>query len=1222
MNLEVINVTNQNGGAVTLGLATASQAQEVNNVNSTTGSTTTISNIAASATTLGVYNIDGSRTIFNYNSTVGAQETDLVIDGVTQVAAIHQVDLNGVETVNVQSNGGQANSIQLYADAATTLTISGDQDIYVNNTAIGNTTVNVSLVDATQANGDVHVGMSNQTGVSPSTNISVLGGAGDDQFDLGLVTSSNLSVDGGLGSDLINLYDPIGAGTSLTVGDTIVGGLGQEDELQSSSAGLAGTYTNISGIEKVSSGDALANDVTLSNIQAGIQTVELNGGTSLSNAAATRTITFDAGVAGTVQLNQAMAVGATASDLTVAVAGSGLTDSVTIANNNANGVNVFASTTNVARNLAATGVETLNVDTGSGVFTAQTIGTIGVTGSVGATTAETVNFSGDNTVAVGAITADIINASGLTAINGTVFNMTAAAAGAATITGSGGNDVLTGGAGAVANSIEGGAGNDIITGGAGNDHLHGGAGADSITASTGADHIEGGEANDRVVFATAGDLTTADTVDGGVGTNTLVATAIDLTTNAALPAASNLAGLNRVTNIQTVEVTGVGAAAASNNVNVNAVSSGINTVNTVAVTGGTASTFTFNSGASTLNLGTGAVAAALGAATTLVAAGSGAADALTIVKNSTNNENVLGGQALTVTGIETLNINSGSTAVALAQSTGAISLTATGTNPAASINVTGANVLTLGAVTNAGTGLLTIDASGMTAQAAGTTTFTLTAPVTTGGTVSVIGTAGQDVLNGDANDKNTIYGGAGVDTINGGSNNDYLDGGTGIDTITTNGGNDTVIAGDGNDVIDATAAAGTVSILGGAGNDTVNIGATLNSGDVLDGGEGVNIFRQSTALIASFGGVTNFSTLQLDAAMTQNLALFTGTTFSELDLSAAGAFTLSNVADGTQVDGLNKSTITAVTHASNTTTNTLSIGGLTAGGSTVAVTANDTDTLTFNAGHVAAGSALTITGLNAIDASQINVTGVANQDITVAIDGAATGFGNTAQTVTIDASGNTGTFTWDGSLVTLSRQAVTGSANAVNDIQTGAAADTITGGVGSDTIVGGAGGDTINVSTGAADVVLYTVASQSAVITSVATGQVYTGIDLVSGEAAGDVLSFLAAAVSAGGAYTSGAAGAVANNAFNTTISYAALVDNGASLIRGNYDTLTGVWTTSATGADTLYAYDQNATFGDANQSYVGVVLVGTAGVTTSTAAFVAAGGGGVTPAHIDITLG
>lgn len=1202
----MINLTDQSAAGATLGLLNAGQAQVVNNVNSVATNATVFTNIAASATALGVYDMvtpGVGGTTFGYNTTTGTQEVDLVV---SNVGGLYDVVIAGVETINIDSQSTTANSIELMANAATTLTIAGDTDIYVNANAGGNPTVNLSLVDASNATGDVHVSLAQQTGVAPSTNISVLGGAGDDQFDLGSVTTSNLSVVGGEGSDLINLYNGAG-GTSLTVNTTVIGGLGQEDELQTSSAGLAGTYTKISGIEKVLSGDALTNDVTLSNIQAGIQTVGL-GSNSLANltGAATRTITFDAGVAGTVELNQAMVVGAVAANLTVAVAGSGLADSVTIANANTTaGVNVFADTLGTGRNFAATGVETLNVDTGSGVFAAQTIGTIGVTGSVGATTAETVNFSGANTVAVGAITADIIDASGLTAINGTVFNMTAAAAGAATITGSAGNDVLTGGAGAVANSIEGGAGNDTITGGAGNDHLHGGAGADSITASTGADHIEGGEANDRVVFATAGDLTTADTVDGGAGVNTLVATAVDLTTNAALPTASNLAGLNRVTNIQTVEVTGVGAGATSNNVNVNAVSSGINTVNTVAVTGATASTFTFNSGASTLNLGTAAVAAQLGAATTLVAAGSGTADALTIVKNSTANENVLGARALTVTGIETLNINTGSTAVATAQSTGAIGLTATGTNSAATINVTGANVLTLGAVTNAGTGLLTIDASGMTAQAAGTTTITVTAPVTTGGTVSIVGSSGQDVLNGDANDMNTIFGGAGVDTIIGGTNNDYLDGGAGIDTITTNGGNDTVIAGDGNDVIDASAAAGTVSILGGAGNDTVNIGATLTSADVIDGGEGVNTFRESTALIANFAGVTNFSTLQLDAAMTQNVALFTGTTFSEVDLNAAGAFTVSNVAEGTQVDGLNLSTITAVTHATNTTANTLSIGGLTAAGSTiVSVTANDTDTLTFNAGHVTTGNTLTVGALNAIDASQINVTGVANQDITVNTDGAATGFGTAAQTVTIDASGNTGTFTWDGSLVTASRQAVTGSANAVNDIQTGAAVDTITGGVGSDIIVGGAGGDTINVSTGAADVVLYTAINQSATITSVATGQVYTNIDLVSGEAAADILSILGTAVSAGGAYTS--VGVGANGVFVTAASTVALVNNGASLIRGNYDTLTGVWTASATGSDTLFAYDQDALIATAD--YIGVVLVGTAGV-TGTAAF---GGGAV----------
>src|SRR5581483_3036950 len=65
----------------------------------------------------------------------------------------------------------------------------------------------------------------------------------------------------------------------------------------------------------------------------------------------------------------------------------------------------------------------------------------------------------------------------------------------------------------------GGAGNDSLTGGDGNDTLIGGAGGDWFNAGTGNDVLSGGAGND--IFAMYGNLTAADRIDGGTGTDTV-----------------------------------------------------------------------------------------------------------------------------------------------------------------------------------------------------------------------------------------------------------------------------------------------------------------------------------------------------------------------------------------------------------------------------------------------------------------------------------------------------------------------------------------------------------------------------------------------------------------------------------------------------------------------------------------------------------------------------
>ena len=83
-----------------------------------------------------------------------------------------------------------------------------------------------------------------------------------------------------------------------------------------------------------------------------------------------------------------------------------------------------------------------------------------------------------------------------------------------------------------------------------------------------------------------------------------------------------------------------------------------------------------------------------------------------------------------------------------------------------------------------------------------------------------------------------VIGGAGNDTINGDAQNNVLTGGAGNDTLNGNGGNDTLIGGAGNDTMNGGAGADTM--IGGVGNDIYTVD---NAGDVVTeiAGEGTAI---------------------------------------------------------------------------------------------------------------------------------------------------------------------------------------------------------------------------------------------------------------------------------------------------------------------------------------------------------------------------------------------
>lgn len=820
--------------------------------------------------------------------------------------------------------------------------------------------------------------------------------------------------------------------------------------------------TNAASVTSITSSGSATN-LTLGNIQSPSVAVTIN------NSGAVHTLDYaNAAVTGTsdtanVSLNSFSAASDGVSDLTVDTA-----------------IETLA--------LTVTGTNAIDSDF-AGAITVAGAGSLTLTGVAGNVLSTSIN-AGNNT-------------GGITAI----------VAAASTLTGGSGSDSFTMAAGA--GSISGGAGNDTIVGVGGNDTISGGDGNDSITAGAGADNISGGAGDDRIIFATATNLTVADTIDAGSGTDTLVATAVDIDTNTDLVDTADLAALvTGMSTFETLEVSGVGAAGGTDVlINANRVGANINKIVVSNAVGANASTFTFNAGASEIDF-----AGALGAATHVLAAtGTGTSDTVTVVNTNSAAADTFAGRALTLSGIETVSFNSGATAT-LAQSTGAIGITGTGTNPNLTINVTGANAFTLGAVTPVGTGLLTISGSGLTAQTEGTTTLTVTAPVTTGGTVSISGSAGDDVLAGDINDANTIVGGAGLDTITGGSAADSLDGGAGNDTITGSGGNDTLVGNAGNDQI--TGGSGNDSILGGDGNDTIATGA---GSDTVDGGAGNDgITSTSTTFSTITGGagndtITNISggVLSINGGDGDDSIVRTGVlslsdtisggsgtdtlTINNTDVGTilAGSFTAAttflnnlsdverlsidalnnNALDVTRVDGISYITLTTSVSAANASSitnlgndatvvlsgNITNTNGLTLGYATT--TGTQTLNLELASAAGVTGGTITSTAANVINltSNDTDVTTGGNATDAVTLTAAAA----TSLVVTGDSATLGLTLTGSTALTSVNASAYEGAVTttlvASGTTYNGAIGiDNVTGSAGADSILGNAGADVLS----------------------------------------------------------------------------------------------------------------------------------------------------------------
>lgn len=901
------------------------------------------------------------------------------------------------------------------------------------------------------------------------------------------------NIKGTAGNDTIDGYDLNTVSNTLSTSDVIDGGAGTDTLVVYLPTANSNLTPNMTNVENVV---VTADGTTVLNL------AQSTGVTSLTNQNSSQSVTFSNIASTNVALN-VVDQDATATVFTFRPAAvSGAADSASLTLNNA-----------VASAVTVNGVETLNIaSTGAANSVALT-----------ATSAKSIVASGDQNLELTGTLATTVTNVDASAMTG-ALTATLGAAGSSTVTVS-------------------------VTGGAGNDDLTVSAVANRVSVAAGA-------GNDRIVANTnlaAG--ATADVIDGGDGTDTLVTT-YTLANGYVTPATRT------ISNIETLEVSD--QFAASGSVSTRALDTGITKVVLAhaGATGG-AATVAFNAGASTLDLGvaspsTRAITTAnLGGDLTVTAHGSGTDDAVTI-KNAnavTSTQNAFNGKAIAAgsasAGVETLTLDTGTTAAAADQTVTTVTITATSGVTSTKLNIAGVNKLTASGI---------ITASVIDASAMGTGGSLVMANVANTATV-ITGSAGADTLYAAAS-ASTVDGGAGRDSIIGGASADVLSGGAGNDTITSGGGNDTISGGDGNDTLTLSAAGTAASLDGGAGNDIIDLGDHAAVNQKIAGGAGDDTVK-----------MTNTSVTALNAASVASLntmnANISGVEYVEItgDLDQtydAGRFAnisklILNGIDGNEsIIGLAASNEINLV-AAEASTYTFALADATGSADALnfklsaTATARDFGTAAFtNVEQVAIyveDTALTASpNASATDVDATFALSANNKLTTLVVNGNAAASSTASSTLTLTSTGATALTLFDASA---SKLGVTYAANSTGNVTMtgGTGADSLTGGVGNDSLVGGSGNDTLTGGEGAdvitggsgADTIALTettAVSDTVVFAATAAtngSDVITGFKVGSTAAAtgGDVLNLSAYLATAAIADASGATGiqAYASNA-------------------------------------------------------------------------------------------
>lgn len=925
------------------------------------------------------------------------------LSGSASTATVVFTGLNKI--VDAQMTNGAGNLTLTYTTAAK-VGLADVQNLALNGQTAGTFTANgmesLNITSGTSANTIVvaddvlttitATGASDLTLTETTTTLKTVN-AGGMTGALTLTTddATAMSITGGSGNDAITIN------TNFTAADSVDGGSGT-DTLTVDVAATEATFAKVSNVEII--GLTGVHNTTLATNTNGFT------GFNISDASA-QVLTLATGYTGATTVTMS-GDGASAGDRVVNTANVELT---VVAN--ALDLTVGNSIT------GGSGNDTINVKADNATANVVNLALVTLVDAI-------VVKDGDNTTVGGKdITIDLNGYATALSIDASALN--------------GSNEVLkvqdTVGTTAVKMTITGGAGNDSIVGGTANDIISTGAGDDSINGSQGgSDSISAGDGNDTINMG--GFLTSADTIDGGSGTDTLIVTTL------------SASALTNVTNVENLQFSGTGSLSANlafTSIDMTTVSADTLTLATGYTNATTVALAAADKVANTANVAmtVDVKAADFGAIT--ITGGTGT-DTLNIKADAEAPAAITLSTGNAVTLVDKINIvDGGNTPSTIGKD---VSITTGAYGTALTIDGTAMSAGTLtGTTPNADWENLTVDGSSMAA------TKTLT--VTTGsGMNSITGGAGNDV----------ITGGSGNDSINGASGgNDSISGGDGVDTINMTGAltyQDTIDGGSGTDIMLLGAGTADVDFMHVTNVETITLGAagttTLSSFAQAAGVTTVNGFAGAGA-----GTINTITATGMTTGVKMVGALLTG--YNDVMTGGLGndtfQFNASNALEATDTinggDGTDTIVISNAALASTPTAAAIDFNK---------VTNVESVTIGTAIGKTAAGTAeiITLNVSTAITATTAQTISLNGSIITDALD-----------TINI-TNGNTSTTT---------KWSVTGGAGA-DTLAGGAGADTISGGDGADVIVGGLGADSLTGGAGN-DTFVYSVISN---LTSVPSG--------------------------------------------------------------------------------------------------------------------------------------
>ena len=549
----------------------------------------------------------------------------------------------------------------------------------------------------------------------------------------------------------------------------------------------------------------------------------------------------------------------------------------------------------------------------------------------------------------------------------------------------------------------------------------------SITLTTGTDNKTTGSGDDTfdagINSSSLQTLNSGDRLDGGAGTDELIAVVNSTVTP------TSIAGIENIT-VSNVSTTTVAVVDFTN-------ATGIQNLTNQASTFG----LTLSGISKTTNVTVRDTSAAT--QTVTYSDVSGTADSATVKV-----QNLSGSASLVVAGVETLTLNS------LGTVSNVVGLTATSTK---TLNVTGAAGVTLGTL---GTTINSVDASLNTGTLANGISLT-TAAI---GTTTVIGAAGNDSL--------TLGASTGADSVSAGDGNDtviFTANFTTADSVDGgNGSTDTLTLYTVTDAVTASAAVPTTYKVTGFETITVGgVGATYGTG-LASGGSitAANISATATTLnIATTGATATYDVLVGAGTVVGPAGSFT------LGLGGSVASNTAKLLGALTVTDTGAAITDSITIKNNAATGTGTANYSVWNGQNIVSSGYETVTLTSGstAGGVAnAFGTVTVTGdtggttAETVNFSGANIVtvGVITADIVDASGLTATGT-SAAPTITMTTASTATKVTGSAGIDVLF-----GAASSASSVYGGAGNDTINGGTGNDVLLGETGDDTLIGSTG------------------------------------------------------------------------------------------------------------------------------------------------------------